>query len=218
MTTPGDRPRRSGFLSNLSSALTPPIVTDDDPDKPLVMPTTIKVATVLTLLAGLLFLFLGVNGLLTLNSGLATAVTQYNEQMNECTTKVGGISGQAKAPEGSDKTITDLAGTCSKFTEPTVTDDMKNNAKSRASTISGALIVFGLAALVAGWFLRTGVAWARRAAVGLVIVTMIGTMFLQISTLFTMVGTLFLVAAVLMSYLGRGGVYFAKTAMRRRTA
>ncbi len=218
MTTPGDRPRRSGFLSNLSSALTPPIVTDDDPDKPLVVPTTIKVSTLLTMLAGLLFLFLGVNGLMTLNSGLASAVTQYNQLVTECTTKVGGIGDQAKAPEGADKATTDLVAQCKPITEPTVTDAMKNNAKSRASTISWVLIVFGLAALATGWFLRTGVALARRAAVGLVIVTMIGTMFLQISTLFTMVATLFLVAAVLMCYLGRGGVYFAKTAMRRRTA
>ncbi len=217
MTTPGDRPRRSGFLASLSSALTPPVVTDDEPDKPLRAPTTVKVATVLTMLAGLLFLFLGVNSLVNLDRDLNTAVTAYTDGINKCTNEVGGIGDKVVTPaQGASKEQTDLAEQCKKVVP--LTQEMKDNAQSRAKTVSWVLIVVGVAAIAIGWFLRTGAPWARRAAVGLVVLTMLLTMFLQISNLLTMLATLFVVAAVLMSYLGSGGVFFTRSAMRRRAA
>lgn len=217
MTTPGDRPRRSGFLASLSSALTPPVVTDDEPDKPLRAPTTVKVATVLTMLAGLLFLFLGVNSLVNLDRDLNTAVTAYTDGINKCTNEAGGIGDKVVTPaQGASKEQTDLAEQCKKVVP--LTQEMKDNAQSRAKTVSWVLIVVGVAAIAIGWFLRTGAPWARRAAVGLVVLTMLLTMFLQISNLLTMLATLFVVAAVLMSYLGSGGVFFTRSAMRRRAA
>jgi hypothetical protein len=217
MTTPGDRPRRSGFLASLSSALTPPVVTDDEPDKPLRAPTTVKVATVLTMLAGLLFLFLGVNSLVNLDRDLNTAVTAYTDGINKCTNEVGGIGDKVVTPaQGASKEQTDLAEQCKRVVP--LTQEMKDNAQSRAKTVSWVLIVVGVAAIAIGWFLRTGAPWARRAAVGLVVLTMLLTMFLQISNLLTMLATLFVVAAVLMSYLGSGGVFFTRSAMRRRAA
>lgn len=218
MTTPGDKPRRGGFLSNISSALTPPIITDDDPDKPLVAPTGVKIASVMIALAGLLFLYMGINSLATQNDQLNRAVTDYNAHVTECVNKVGGIGDQAKAPDGAAKDITDLATNCKSYTSATVTQDMKDNAISHLQLVSWIVIVVGAAAVGISWFLRSGAAWARRSAVGLVIATMIVTMFLQVSNLFTMIATLLLVAAVLMCYLGKGGVYFVKTAMRRKAA
>ncbi|MDQ6658444.1 MAG: hypothetical protein M3Z00_09495 [Actinomycetota bacterium] len=226
MTTPGARPqpRRGGFLSNISSALTPPVVADDDPDKPLVLPTGIKVATALVILAGLVFLFLGANSLINLNRDLNAAVTSYDSSVKDCTkystdgTLAGGINGKAKAPANASSDVTTAVANCNKILQPTVTADMKASAKSRYTLVSWVLIVVGIVALGAGWFLRTGAAWARRATVGLVVVTMILTMFLGVSNLLTMAATLFLVIAVLMCYLGRGSVYFARTRMRRQAA
>lgn len=218
MTTPGDRPRRGGFLSNLSSALTPPIITDDDPDKPLVAPTGVKVASVMIALAGLLFLYMGINSLATQNSQLDLAVANYNSAVAQCTQQVGGIGDQAKAPDGATEDLTKMATTCKGYTSATVTQEMKDNAISHLQLVSWIVIVVGAAAVGISWFLRSGAAWARRSAVGLVIATMIVTMFLQVSNLFTMIATLLLVAAVLMCYLGKGGVYFVKTAMRRKAA
>ncbi|WP_029136248.1 hypothetical protein [Nakamurella lactea] len=218
MTTPGDKPRRGGFLSNISSALTPPIITDDDPDKPLVAPTGIKVSSVLIAIAGLLFLYMGINSLATQNSQLDRAVTSYVADVANCTAKVGGIGADAKAPEGADDATTKLADSCKNITTPVPTQEMKDNAISHLQLVSWIVIVIGLASVAISWFLRSGAAWARRSAVGLVIATMILTMFLQVSNLFTMLATLLLVAAVLMCYLGKGGVYFVKTAMRRKAA
>lgn len=220
MTTPGSlpQPRRGGFLSNISSALTPPVVTDDDPDKPLVLPTGLKVATALVILAGVIFLFSGVSTLATFNSQLEGAVTTYNAQAAKCIANDGGINGKAKAAAGATDAKQKEVTACNALPEPTVTQAMRDSAKSRVSVISWAMIVIGLVAVGAGWFLRTGTAWARRATVGLVVVTMILTMFLGVSNLLTMAATLFLVIAVLMCYLGRGSVYFAKTRMRRQAA
>lgn len=215
MTTPGDRPRRGGFLSNISAALTPPIITDDDPDKPLVAPTTVKVSSVLIAIAGLLFLYMGINSLATQDAQLDNAVSVYTARVNDCTTTVGGI-GEAVTdqPESATQEQKDQADKCKQI--PPLTQEMKDNAVSHLQLVSWIVIVIGLASVAISWFLRSGTAWARRSAVGLVVATMILTMFLQVSNLFTMVATLFLVAAVLMCYLGKGGVYFAKTAMRRR--
>lgn len=218
MTTPGDRPRRSGFLASLSSALTPPVVTDDEPDKPLIAPRTVNVATVLTMLAGLLFLFLGVSQLTTLDSQLGAAVTAYKADAAKCVTDVGGIGTAAVAADTDPQAKKDRAKVCQQYKTPEPTQDMIDSAQSRAKTLSWVLIFVGAAAMAVGWFLRTGTPWARRMAVGLVIVTMVLTMFLQISNLLTMLATLFLVAAVLMSYLGSGGVFFTRAAMRRRAA
>ncbi|MDQ2845743.1 MAG: hypothetical protein M3Y77_05210 [Actinomycetota bacterium] len=226
MTTPGSlpQPRRGGFLSNISSALTPPVVTDDDPDKPLVLPTGLKVATALVILAGVVFLFLGANSLINLNRDLDAAVTSYNSSVADCAkystdgSLAGGINGKAKSPANASSDVTTAVGQCNKILQPTVTADMKASAKSRYTLVSWVLIIVGLVSLGAGWFLRTGTAWARRATVGLVVVTMILTMFLGVSNLLTMAATLFLVIAVLMCYLGRGSVYFAMTRMRRQAA
>lgn len=220
MTSSGaQQPRRSGFLSNLSSALTPPVVTDDDPSKPLVVPTGVKVATALVLLAGAVFLFLGASSLLTLDKGLDTQVAAYNSAASDCTAKYGGVNGKAKAPANATADVKTQVDTCNKnYPEPQVTQAMKDTATSRYTLVSWVLIVVGIVSLGAGWFLRTGTAWARRAAIGLVVVTMILTMFLGVSNLLTMAATLFLVVAVLLCYLGRGAGYFAMTLMRRRAA
>lgn len=222
MTTPGGRPRKSGFLSNISAALTPPIVTDEDLDKPLVTPRAVTVSTILVMLAGALFVFLGGNSLINIDRDLNTAVASYDATVQQCTATYGGIGTAAVIPaagaDDASKAANTEATNCSKITSPTVTQEMRDSASSRASLVSWVMVIIGAGALVIGWFLRSGTAWARRAAVGLVVATMILTMFLQVSNPFTMVATLLLVAAVLMSYLGKGGVYFTRTAMRRRAA
>lgn len=223
MTTPADRPRRGGFLNNLSAALTPPVIEDDDPSKPLVAPRGIIVSTVLSILAGLLFIYMGAMSLTNLNSDLDRAVTAYQEDTAKCKQEFGqsggsGINGQAKPAENAAQDVKDRAANCNKYTSATVTQEMRDNAKSRTTIISVAFVVLGFAAVSAGWFLRQGAAWARRLLVGVVAVTMIATMFLGVSNLLTLLATVGLVVAVLLSYLGKGGVFFARALARRRAA
>ena len=68
-----------------------------------------------------------------------------------------------------------------------------------------------------GWFLRAGVRWSRLMVVGAVLVSVILTMMFSVQNLFTLVGTLLIVVAVMLSYIGKGGVYFARMRARRAT-
>jgi hypothetical protein len=81
--------------------------------------------------------------------------------------------------------------------------------------ISAVIVVIGLLAAVGGWFLRAGARWARLMVVGAVLLSVIITMLFQVSNLFTLVGTLLIVVAVMLSFIGKGGVYFARMRARR---
>lgn len=218
MTTPGSGAgRRGGFLSGLSAALTPPVVVDDDPDKPLQRPKTVNIAAVLVVLAGVLFCYAGIASLSYLDTGLKAAVVQYNDEVARCTTEFGGIDKAAKEPANATDEQKKRVQLCNDY-KP-LQQSMIDAAKSRATLIAWAEIVLGVVAIAVGWFLRSGAAWARRAAVGIVLVTMLLTMFFPgVSTLVTMGITLCLVAAVLLCYLGSGGVFFQRAALRRRSA
>jgi hypothetical protein len=81
--------------------------------------------------------------------------------------------------------------------------------------ISVIIVVIGLIALVGGWFLRVGAKWSRLTVVGAVIISVIVTMLFQVSNLFTLAGTLLLVVSVMLCYIGKGSVYFARLKARR---
>lgn len=216
MTTPGNTPRR-GFLANLSKAMAPPIIEDDDPSVPLVRPRGVLIASILVGIAGLLFLYGGIGQMATTESRLATAVRDYPVQVAQTCGPYGGVGAAAVAPDGASDDVKNLVAQC-QTASATVTDEMKENFRSSQRVPSIVLTVMGLIALAAGFFLFRGAPWARKLLVGLVILTMLITMLLQISNPFTLVATLFIVASVLMSYLGKGGVYFAKALLRQKAA
>lgn len=217
MTTPGDRPR-GGFLANISRAMAPPIVEDDDPSVPLVRPRGVLVASVLVVLAALAFVFIGAVSLINMDRDLNTAVSGYNTSVATCQTEYGGIGTAAVAKPNATEAQTKELQTCQSITSPTVTPEMISNAKSRATMVSWVIVVFGLIALVTAWLLFNGKPLARRLLVGLIVLTMLGTMLLQISSPITLVGTLFIVVSVLLCYLGKGGVFFAKALLRQKSA
>ena len=220
MTTPGNTPRR-GFLANLSKAMAPPIIEDDDPSVPLVRPRGVLIASILVGIAGLMFLYNGIGTLANIESNLATAEAQFPAQMAEIQTQCapyGGIGPAAVIPAGASEDVTKTVQSCQGITSTSVTNEMRENFRSGQRTPSIVLTVMGLIALAAGVFLFRGAPWARKLLVGLVILTMLVTMLLQISTMLTLIATLFIVAAVLMSYLGKGGVYFAKALLRQKAA
>jgi len=54
--------------------------------------------------------------------------------------------------------------------------------------------------------------------VGAVLLSVIITMLFQVSNLFTLVATLLIVVAVMLSFIGKGGVYFARMRARRASS
>lgn len=219
MTTPGNTPRR-GFLANLSKAMAPPIIEDDDPSVPLVRPRAVLIAAILVGISAVMFLFGGIGALVTTESSLAAQEQQYPQFLADAAKQCdpyGGIGAAAVAPADATDDVKKLVTQCQGVL-PAVTDQMRDNYRSSIRTPSIVLTVMGLIALAAGIFLFRGTPVARKLLVGLVIITMLVTMLLQISTPLTLVATLFIVASVLMSYLGKGGVYFAKALLRQKAA
>lgn len=219
MTTPGNTPRR-GFLANLSKAMAPPIIEDDDPSVPLVRPRGVLIAAILVGIAAVMFLFNGIGTLLNIESNLAAQEQQYPAFLADAGKQCapyGGIGAAATAPADASEDVKKLVTQC-QAVSPAVTDQMRDNFRSQQRTPSIVLTVMGLIAAAAAVFLFRGAPMARKLLVGLVIITMLVTMLLQISNVFTLIATLFIVASVLMSYLGKGGVYFAKALLRQKAA
>jgi hypothetical protein len=81
--------------------------------------------------------------------------------------------------------------------------------------ISVIIVVIGLIAVGGGWFLRAGAKWSRLTVVGAVIISVIVTMLFQVSNIFTLAGTLLLVVSVMLCYIGKGSIYFARLKARR---
>src|SRR6185312_11479421 len=152
MTTPGsDRPRR-GFLAGLAERLAPPVVPeDDDPTQPLVPPTAVKTAVILAVVAGALYLFIGLVGAFNTNSA---------------------IDVQVAATPAAD--LTDLATTC-KGLQP-LTPDLIQSAKTQNMLFAVIIALMGAAAVAAGWFLRAGAKWAKRVLIGLIGLAFVGTL------------------------------------------
>ena len=77
---------------------------------------------------------------------------------------------------------------------------------------------FGLAvaAIAGAAFLLKGSKWARRVLVGVAVLILGIAMLLQVSTVMTLAATLLLVVCILLVYVGKGGLYFARLAMQNR--
>ncbi len=213
MTSPGSRPQRRGFLANLSSALTPAPIEEDDTSKPLVVPTGIKAAMVLSLIGGLIYLFVGTATVVLHNQQIDSYRVAYASEVAKCEA-VGGIGDAVTTTPAPDQA--ELATTCKGYRTMQAQD---------WSGLTTQLVLFGLlfaamgaASIAAGWFIRTGALWARRVLIGVVAVAFILTLLFAVSGWPTMLATLLLAVALMLSFIGKGGIYIARTKARRKAA
>jgi hypothetical protein len=144
-------------------------------------------------------------------------VATYNASIADCQAKVGGIGDAVQTPpdtaSADDKAFAD---SCKGY--KVLTQDVIDSAKTQNMIISVVIVVIGLLAAAGGWFLRAGARWARLMVVGAVLLSVIITMLFQVSNLFTLVATLLIVVAVMLSFIGKGGVYFARMRARRASS
>jgi len=210
----GENRKRHGIFDSFRAAMTPAALPEDD-GSPIPPPRTVNIATALSMVGALIFLFIGGVSLFTADSQLDQAVATYNSNIADCQTKFGGIGDAVVTPpdtaSADDKA---QAESCKGY--KVLTQDVIDSAKTQNMIISAVIVVIGLLAAVGGWFLRAGARWARLTVVGAVLLSVIITMLFQVSNLFTLVATLLIVVAVMLSFIGKGGVYFAQ--MRRRRA
>ena len=208
----GDARKRPGIFDSFRAAMTPPPLPEDD-GQPIKPPGTVTAATVLAMLAGLVFLVIGGFSLLTTDDQLNSAVASYNAAISDCTTEFQGIGNAVVVPAGASADVTAAADVCKSY-QP-LTDDAISAARTQNVIISVVITVIGLVALAGGWFLRTGARWSRLALVGAVIISVILTMAFQVSNLLTLVATLLMIIAVMLCFVGQGAVYFARLKARR---
>ena len=208
----GDSNKKPGIFESFRAAMTPPELPPDD-GQPIKPPTTVVVATVLSMVAGLVFLLIGGVSLATTDEQLDTAVKAYNDAIAECTTTFGGIGDAVVIPAGAAADVTTQGESCKQYTP--LTDETISAARSQNILISAIIVVIGLIALVGGWFLRPGARFSRLMVAGAVVLSVIITMLFQVSNIFTLGATLVMIVAVMLCYIGKGGVYFSRLKARR---
>lgn len=208
----GDARKRPGFMDSFRAAMTTPPLPPDD-GKPLVRPTAVSVASILALLAGAIFVFLGASTIITLDTQVNAAVSEYKKAVDTCSTQFGGIGDAATAPANATEKQTTDAESCKNT--PALTDDMISNYRTSNLVFGAIFLALGVVAAVGGWFLRSGNRWARIAVIAIVLVNMIFTLMLGVSNVLILGASLMLVVAIMLCFIGKGGVYFARIKARR---
>ena len=209
----GDPRKRPGLFDTFRAAMTPPPLPVDD-GQPVSAPKSVIVATVLSLVAGLVFLFIGGVSLATTDEQLDNAVKAYNATVAQCVTDFQGIGDSVVVPPNPSTDVSNRADSCKQYRP--LTDETISSARTQNILISVVIVVIGLVAAVGGWFLRPGAGWSRLTVAGAVVLSIIVTLFFQVSNIFTLAATLLLIVAVMLCYIGRGAVYFARLKARRR--
>jgi hypothetical protein len=169
-------------------------------------------ATVMSMLAGVVFLLIGGVSLATTDSQLNNAVATYNQAISDCTAKFAGIGDAVVVPSGPPEDVT-AAQNCQQYRA--LTDDTISAAKTQNILISAIIVLIGVIAVVGGWFLRAAARFSRIAVIAAVALSVIVTMLFQVSNIITLGGTLLLVVAVMLCFIGKGSVYFTRVKARR---
>src|SRR5699024_9975177 len=148
---------------SMMEGLTPQPIDEDD-DSPLVAPKGVKTASVLTILAGLVYVFWYLLAVVRINTLLDQVRDNYHDQVNTCTQQVGGFGTAitASSPTGT-------MATCQQLTE--MTDSSFHSIRSFLIVVWILYIVIGIVLVLAGWFLRVGRMWARRALITVTAIT-----------------------------------------------
>lgn len=189
-------------------SLAPRPVPDDD-DGPLKPPRGVTIATVLAVIAGVIYVLSGGAGVLTINAMMSDSIKQYNQYIDDCTAQFGGY-GTSVITETS---ATGSMATCQSLTQ--MTGDDWGTFKTASIVVSVIFLAMGIAVLAAGLFLRRGAMWARRVIISVTIITMLAAMMLGMSSPIILAATLLLIIAVLLCYIGSGGGYFMRVKARK---
>ena len=96
-----------------------------------------------------------------------------------------------------------------------LTSEMISSAKTSSIIFAIIFVVIGLVAIGGGWFLRQGARWARLTVAGAVVLAMALALLFQAQNLLTLVATLFMIVAVMLCFIGKGQIYFARVRARR---
>ncbi|MEP6561108.1 MAG: hypothetical protein ABJD68_08540 [Nakamurella sp.] len=208
----GDANKRPGIFESFRSAMAPRALPEDD-GLPLTTPRTVLAATAMAVLGGLVFLFIGGGSLFTVDSQLDTAVSAYNDAIGECTSQFGGIGNAAVIPAGAADDVVTKGQSCQSLTA--LTSDMISSAKTSSIVFAMVFVVIGLVAIGGGWFLRQGARWARLTVAGAVVLAMALALLFQAQNILTLVATLFMIVAVMLCFIGKGQIYFARVRARR---
>ena len=212
MTGAGDARKRPSFMDSFRAALTPPPLPPDD-GKPLVRPNSTTIATALAVAAGAIFIFIGGLSLATTDAQLDEAVAKYNEAVVDCTNRFGGIGESVVVPAGASTDDTNLAEQCKGYVA--LTPDAVSSARTQNILISSIVVVVGVIAIASAWFVRSGNRWGRIGLAVAVILSVLLSLMFQVSNLFTLVASLMLIVAVMLCFVGKGGVFFARVKGRR---
>lgn len=218
MSTPGPPPRR-GFLSAFQAAMAPRV--PDDDGSPIVRPTIVTVAGVLVILAGLIFVYFGVGTISTRQETVQQQKVLLADAGQQCRTYVGGIgsavpSGVATPTSASGPIAPSaLPSQCAAITSDQISDGDVASYRSLLFKFGVVFALIGVIVGVAGWYLRQGYRWARRVLVSVAILALLAAALLQLSTPITLAATLLLVIGLVMTYIGRGSVYFIQMVNRR---
>ncbi|SDO95254.1 hypothetical protein SAMN04515671_2458 [Nakamurella panacisegetis] len=206
MTSPG--PKKSGFLAKLQNMAVIPLPVDDG--QPIVRPRGVTIASVLAIVAGVIFLLGGALGFATAPSLLDSAVKQYNAGISSCEQTFGGHGSTLATPTVA--SLTSSAAVCRSSTDLTQSD--KDGFLKSQRTFGVIFVVIGLVVGAAGWFLRNGARWAKRTLVIGGALLLLAAALLKLSTPITLVATLLMAIAVVMTYVGKNAAFFMRVAMR----
>lgn len=205
--------KRPGFLDNFRAAMTPPPLPEDT-GGPIFRPRSVLIAVVLAILSGAILLFVGVSSALATNATTASTVNNINAAIATCQSEGIGTGSTVVIPtEGSDD-VKNKAATCQGLTAPT--DEQIASAKRLNVILSLVVAVVGAGAVAGGVLVHRGRRKGRTVMVVSVGVLVALTLFLSIQNPLLLVATLFLVVAVMLTFIGRGNLYFVM--LRRRGA
>ena len=212
----GSGERRPGIFDSFRGAFAPQQLPEDD-GTPIVAPRSILIASALSLVAGVLMAFLAVMSIIQFSSQFDLTVQTYKDEVANCQSQFGAVGSSVAVPEGGtdgQKSQAQLCQTLQNYTDADY-QGFRDTARTQSFILGGAILIFGLASIAAGWFLRSGVAWARRVLIGVGVLTLASIMFFGIQNIFLLGASLLLVAAVMLSFVGRGGLFFARHRARR---
>lgn len=206
-------------MARLQSAMVPVLPEDG---APLVRPRTVTIASVLVIVAGVLFLLIGALSVASTGSQARSYSEFYSSAVKQCQDSVGigtAVPTTVATPTAGVTTplaLTALPGSCRQITEPTLSASALSSYKSTLTIFSVVLIVVGLATTASGWFLREGRRWARRVLIAVVLVQLALAFLFQVSNSITLVATLLVVAGLSMTFVGRASAYFIGAAQRKK--
>lgn len=212
----GSGERRPGIFDSFRGAFAPQQLPEDD-GKPITAPRSILIASALSLVAGVLMAFLAVMSVVQFNAQFDLTVQTYKDEVANCQSQFGAVGSSVAVPEGGTDDQKSKAQLCQTLQNYNDADyqGFRDTARTQSFVLGGLILVYGLAAIAAGWFLRSGAAWPRRVLIGVVVLTLATIMLMGIQNIFLLGASLLLVAAVMLTFVGRGGLFFARHRARR---